>query len=129
MEIDWVEFGKHVKELRELTNLSQRQFEERVGIGGGYMSQLENGKLPSIPKPATLRKIAHGLRISYEQLTGIPDTEMTNKYPGYPLPNPDLDGADVNLLAVKEIDEDDYKWLVAEIKRRRDWLEGRNKKD
>lgn len=61
------EFGKYLKELREVEKISIRKLSLLSGISLSYISQLENGKR-GIPKPNVLKKLSPCLNVSYEDL-------------------------------------------------------------
>ena len=61
------EFGRKLKELRNEKGFTVRQLALQAGISNSYLSQVENGKR-SIPKPATLEKIAKGMRVPKEDI-------------------------------------------------------------
>ncbi|POH13395.1 hypothetical protein BGL41_04545 [Fructilactobacillus sanfranciscensis] len=60
-------FRTEIKNIRLEKKFTLRQVALQSGIDAGYLSQLENGKR-NIPKPATLEKLAKGLRISKEEI-------------------------------------------------------------
>jgi transcriptional regulator with XRE-family HTH domain len=50
-------FGSRIEKLREQQGLSQEQLAERVGIGRGSISHIENNRrTPSLPLAARLAK-------------------------------------------------------------------------
>lgn len=61
------EFGSKLKELRNKKGFTVRQLALQAGISNSYLSQVENGKR-SIPKPATLEKIAKGMHVPKEDI-------------------------------------------------------------
>lgn len=52
-------------------HLSLRKAAREVGVSAAYLSKLINHKANSNPKPSTLKKLAHGLRISYTNMCKI----------------------------------------------------------
>lgn len=60
-------FGLYIKSIRNERGLSIRQLELYSGVSNSYLSQLENGKR-AIPSPEIIRKLAKGLKASYEEL-------------------------------------------------------------
>ena len=78
-------FGLSIKKIREEKGFSVRQAALQANISSSYWSQVENNKR-NIPKPATLKKMAKGLRIPVQniyQIAGLPDIyhESTNIIP------------------------------------------------
>lgn len=68
-------FGLTIKKIREEKGFSVRQAALQANISSSYWSQVENNKR-NIPKPATLEKMARGLRIPVQniyQIAGLPD--------------------------------------------------------
>jgi len=59
--------GKRMQTLRKRQDFSQSQLGRRSGIKREYISRLEQGKLKN-PTLNTLKKIAHGLGVSLENL-------------------------------------------------------------
>ncbi len=53
-----IKLGRFVRTQRILKNLTTCQIENTNGIDRAFWSKLENGKLPSIPKPEMLKQIA-----------------------------------------------------------------------
>lgn len=62
MKVSNQEFGYHLRELRQQKGFSISQTALQAGVSQPYLSQVENARR-SIPKPSTLEKIAHGLRV------------------------------------------------------------------
>lgn len=60
--INETNFGDEIKKIREEKHYSLRQAAQQMGVSASYLSNLENKKTPSNPKPMTLDKIADGLR-------------------------------------------------------------------
>lgn len=59
-------------------SLSQRQFAAQCGLSNGYISMLEKGLNPKTKTPITptlpiLRKIAHGIGVSIDELLTVAD--------------------------------------------------------
>lgn len=67
MDLNNTEFGKQIKKIRKKKGFSTRQVAMIAKTSQPYISQVENGKR-NIPKPATLEKLAKGLRISKEEM-------------------------------------------------------------
>jgi repressor LexA len=73
MNITSQEFGNKIRELRKAKGFSIRQVSLQSGVSNPFLSQVENARR-SIPKPSTLEKIAHGLRVDKSvifQMAGI----------------------------------------------------------
>ena len=65
--------GNIVKEYRYDNKISLREFAEKCGVSHGYIGMLEGGKNsktgePIIPTIAMMKKIAHGLGLSVNEL-------------------------------------------------------------
>jgi transcriptional regulator with XRE-family HTH domain len=60
-----IRLGKHIKYKRAVKNISAYYIEKKFNIDRGLWSKLENGKLPHLPKPEFLKKIAEILEIDY----------------------------------------------------------------
>lgn len=59
--------GEYIKELRELSGLSQREIASLSGISSAEISRIESGERVK-PTPSTLRKLAKPLEINYLEL-------------------------------------------------------------
>lgn len=71
-------FGTEIKKIRNEKKMSLRQVEiASGGLTSSFLSKLENGKR-NIPKPATLEKLAKGLRISKEEMFKIAGLEFSD---------------------------------------------------
>lgn len=69
-------FGREIKRIREDKKFSVRQTALQAQMSNSYLSQIENG-LVNIPKPITLEKLAHGLRVPKQtifKLAGLTNT-------------------------------------------------------
>lgn len=54
-------FGKHLRQLRRDSGLSQRSLAERSGVDISYVSKLENERVPHTPSTRTLAAMAAAL--------------------------------------------------------------------
>jgi transcriptional regulator with XRE-family HTH domain len=61
------EFGRFVRETREAKGLSMNEFCRRVGLSGGYESQMERG-LVALPGEASIVKMAEVLEVNADLL-------------------------------------------------------------
>ena len=61
------EFGRFIRETREARRISLNEFCRRVGLSGGYGSQMERG-LVALPSEATIIKIAEVLEVNCDVL-------------------------------------------------------------
>ncbi|MBP3923816.1 helix-turn-helix transcriptional regulator [bacterium] len=61
-----VELGKRIQYLRNLKEISQEVFAEKIGINRNSLSKIETGK--TYPKAETLEKIKEVLNIEFEDL-------------------------------------------------------------
>ncbi|MFS0870696.1 helix-turn-helix domain-containing protein [Paenibacillus xylanilyticus] len=60
-------FGPYLKQLREQQSYSINQLAEAAGISNSQISRIENG-VRGVPKPATIRKLAEALSVSYADM-------------------------------------------------------------
>jgi len=60
-----LKLGKHIKYKRTVKNISAYYIEKKFNIDRALWSKLENGKLPHLPKPEFLKRIAEILEIDY----------------------------------------------------------------
>jgi len=65
-----MEFGEYLKHLREKKKMSIRKLSTYSGVSAGYLSQIENGGR-STPSPSVIKKLAKGLKTSYEEMMRI----------------------------------------------------------
>lgn len=75
-----IDFGKHLKELREEKKLSINQLSAKSGISNAQISRIENG-LRGVPKPETIQKLADALNASFVDLMIVAGhfNEMSNE--------------------------------------------------
>ena len=59
-------FKENLKYWRNKANLTQEQLSEKIGYGGGYISEIESRNM--FPKPETIDAIATALNITPAQL-------------------------------------------------------------
>ena len=59
-------FKENLKYWRIKANLTQEQLSEKIGYGGGYISEIESRNI--FPKPETIDAIAKALNIKPHQL-------------------------------------------------------------
>lgn len=59
-------FKENLKYWRSKANLTQEQLSEKIGYGGGYISEIESRNM--FPKPETIDAIAKALGIKPAQL-------------------------------------------------------------
>ena len=59
-------FKENLKYWRNKANLTQEQLSEKIGYGGGYISEIESRNM--FPKPETIDAIAKSLNIKPSQL-------------------------------------------------------------
>lgn len=67
-EINDSGLGDYIKNVLDQNSWSMRQAALQIGVSAAYLSKLINHKADSNPKPATLRKLAKGLRVSPDEL-------------------------------------------------------------
>lgn len=65
-----MEFGKHLRRLRESRGYSIRQLSMRSGVSFGQISKIENGRR-GVPKPETIEKLSNGLGVDYDYLMSL----------------------------------------------------------
>jgi len=73
-----MEFGKHLKRLRESKGYSLRQLSIKSGVSFGQISKIEQGTRGT-PKPETIEKLAKGLGVSYDYLMELAGYIEPNK--------------------------------------------------
>ena len=66
MDVSSFYFGKRVKNLRRLKNLTQAQLAEKLNLSVNYVSQIETGIAP--PSFKTLLLLAQGLDVELKDL-------------------------------------------------------------
>ncbi|MGF7436810.1 helix-turn-helix domain-containing protein [Lentilactobacillus senioris] len=79
-----MDFGQKLKNKREELHLGVNQLALQSGVSASQISRIENGK-KNTPKIETLKKLAHGLRISDKEMfamAGITD-ESSNDAPSW----------------------------------------------
>lgn len=86
--------GLRIKELRELKNLTQRDFAEIISVQPGTVGMWESGK--RVPKRSTLQKIADYFNVTIDYLLG------DSKYP-YHQSRPDSNVKQLDLPRMVEI--------------------------
>jgi transcriptional regulator with XRE-family HTH domain len=64
------EFGTRIRELRKITNLSQREVAEKIGINFTYLSKIESGDM-NPPSQEVIRKLATVLGVEFDVLMTI----------------------------------------------------------
>lgn len=62
------EFGIYLKKIRNAQGLSTAKLAELSGVNGSLINKLENNKANSYPKNTTLEKLAHALKVDFEEL-------------------------------------------------------------
>ncbi|WP_233882552.1 helix-turn-helix domain-containing protein [Brevibacillus laterosporus] len=62
-----MDFGKYLKNIRESRSLSVRELAKRSDVSHSHISQIETGQR-GIPKPDTIKKLADGLNIPFDEL-------------------------------------------------------------
>jgi len=76
-----IEFGKRVKQLREMQNFSQEQLAELIGVEYQTISRIETGMY--FTGYENLKKIAHALNVEIKDLFNFSEkydrTELYNK--------------------------------------------------
>jgi len=60
-------FGQKLRDIRRLTNISQRELAIKVGVDYTYISKIENDRLPP-PSAETIEKIARVLNVPSTEL-------------------------------------------------------------
>lgn len=63
-------FGEHIREIRNHQGISIREAAKRSGVSQPYLSQLESGKNVN-PTPQIIKKISAGLGVSYTHLLEV----------------------------------------------------------
>lgn len=62
-----MKLGDKIRQLRELSALTQGQLAARSSVSQGYLSQLENGEVKS-PSAAVLLRVAQAVRVDSDDL-------------------------------------------------------------
>ncbi|MGE6630089.1 helix-turn-helix domain-containing protein [Bacillus sp. NPDC077027] len=60
-------FGTYLRTLREKKKLSVNQLAMYSDVSAAGISRIENGKR-GIPKPLTIKKLSHALKVPYEEM-------------------------------------------------------------
>jgi transcriptional regulator with XRE-family HTH domain len=68
MSISLEKLANYVREVRKQKNLSQSDVAKRGGPSAGWIGGLEAGTLTTIPKQATLEKLARGLGVEFYEV-------------------------------------------------------------
>lgn len=71
-------FGTHIKKLRQNSNLSPKDIENRSGISQDYLQQIENGKT-SIPSHSDIKKLSEVFNVDIATLLSIADTKVPDE--------------------------------------------------
>ncbi|MGE8079064.1 helix-turn-helix domain-containing protein [Peribacillus loiseleuriae] len=81
------EFGKYIKKIRDEKGLTLNQAAMYSDISAAQLSRIENG-IRNVPKPKTIKKIADGMKIDYDELMRVagyisehdePESKQNNK--------------------------------------------------
>lgn len=64
------DFGSYIKNVRESKNMTLNQVALYAEISAAQLSRIETGKRGT-PKPQTIEKIAHALKVNYNELMKI----------------------------------------------------------
>lgn len=118
------EIGLRVRELREARGWSMNYLAKLVSTRHGHISMLETGKIPR-PSSDFVSRLASALNVTIDDLAGAPDLveEMAEEYYSDQQQSDKyiegLDGVDVNLLAIKRLDPEEFKLLVRQLAERR----------
>lgn len=99
--------GDRVRRLRELKGWSQRKLGAVAGTSGAYVNQLETGLRPK-PGAEMLGKLARALGVTSEELLGE-GNDIDDRSGGRPPEDPELEGVQVNLKTIKELDPESFK--------------------
>ncbi|MFC1983986.1 helix-turn-helix domain-containing protein [Chloroflexota bacterium] len=65
--MEYIEFGKRLRELRKQAGISQRELADKLNISFTYLSKIESGAMPP-PSKSILFKLADALNIDREEL-------------------------------------------------------------
>jgi transcriptional regulator with XRE-family HTH domain len=78
LQLEAVDFGKYLREIRTAKKMTIRQLELYSGVSNAYISQIERGER-GVPSPDILKKIAGPLGVEYADLmekAGYLDSEV-----------------------------------------------------
>jgi transcriptional regulator with XRE-family HTH domain len=88
------EFGRYLKSLRQATNMTLRQVEEKTNrvVKNGYLSQIEGGTIQK-PSPGILYELSRAYDVDYRDLLRragihVPEDQVPERrraIPGLPL--------------------------------------------
>jgi transcriptional regulator with XRE-family HTH domain len=123
MLINMETIGERVRRLREVKKLTQRQLGMRAGTSGSYVSQLEAGILIR-PGVVQLTGIAAVLQVPLQELVSGATAEDQPR-----VVDPRLQGVHLNLLAIEELDQEEFQEIVEQIARRKEKLERERKEE
>lgn len=65
-----MEFYEYLRKIRLMKNLTVNQLAIYSGVSSATISRIENGQR-GVPKPETIKKLADGLKIDYEELMRV----------------------------------------------------------
>lgn len=124
------ELGKRVYQARSRRRMSANQLGKLVGVGHGHIRLLEKGGIDS-PGVDLIRRIAEALDVSAAFLLEgeRAETGIAEERGRYNTTNPALEGVQVNLMAIGEMDSEEFEDLVQQIARRREKLERDRKEE
>jgi HTH-type transcriptional regulator, competence development regulator len=71
-------FGTHIKKLRQSSNLSLKDVENRSGISQDYIQNLENGAR-RVPSDSDIGKLAEVFKVDIKTLLSIAHTEVPDE--------------------------------------------------
>lgn len=125
------DFGSYIKNVRESKNMTLNQVALYAEISAAQLSRIETGKRGT-PKPQTIEKIAHALKVNYNELMKIAGYIEDNE-PLIPLAKQgesdllkDLEkvntgvnnGSYINIgnQTIDDLDQDDRELLLSSIK-------------
>ncbi|MCP1150109.1 MULTISPECIES: helix-turn-helix domain-containing protein [Bacillus] len=75
-------FGEQLRILRENRKMSVNQLAMYSGVSAAGISRIENGKR-GVPKPLTIKKLAHALKVPYEDLMLLEQEQVHEMKPKY----------------------------------------------
>lgn len=77
VQTDVATIGERVRRFREARGWSQNELGRLSGVNVAQVNRLEQGKVRSSPHWHTIEKLALALRVSMEDLTGLPGAELS----------------------------------------------------
>lgn len=119
------DLGKRIERLRLERGIEDRAVLARIaGVSYHLIYKLETGRGKE-PQMSTITKLAEALDVPVEVLLGREREAVRPSVAG----DARLEGGDINLLAIKEIDQEEFQMLLQQLADRRAKLERERKEE